>query len=143
MLLRAKYWVGGVVGMNESQGLIQDCYFMGGSISASGGDVGFISGGNDNSTNTRCCYISGGISGPLASRAALVGCNSSLIRTCYWNTAAALPPTGSSCLGTMLNCFGCTATQMMQQVTFTNWDFESVWLLTRASCQVYEVLEVN
>ena len=108
-------YVGGLVGM-AWPGSITNCYSAGAvsGDSCVGGLVGFVK--NGNITN---CYSAGAVSG--MSVGGLVGCaDSSSITDCYWDIQTSGQTVSAS--GT-----GKTTAEMMQQVTFVNWDFVTVW----------------
>jgi len=117
--------LGGVVGANVGSGTVQNCSYRGSNVS--GDDIrGGVIGANTAGT-VENCYLSGGVASTGAKRGSLIGENNSLLHDSYWNTSVTpLPATGSNS-GTVSNCVGRTATEMMQQVSFTNWDFVSVW----------------
>lgn len=122
------YYVGGVVGANSSGGLISDCYFRGANVTSDGIRGGIV--GRNYSGTISNIYVSGIVATSGSSRGALAGENNSILAEGYWNTAVtSLPATGSNS-GTVTNCFGRTATEMMQQTSFTNWNFESVWAIS-------------
>jgi len=125
-IVQGQYNVGGIIGLNYIGGEVRDCYWRGGAASGEN-QVGGAVGENDSGNVTRC-YVSGSVSGS-GERGSLIGRNSSVIQDSYWNTDVSTLPDVGNDLGTVSNCVGRTATQMMQQASFTNWDFAGVWAI--------------
>jgi hypothetical protein len=112
--------VGGLVGENFST--ITDCYATGNVIGmmaspASGGLVGR----NDSSYVTNC-YSTG-----LVNHAnnewvgGLIGYNGTAVNS-FWDTQ-------TSSMTTSVGGTGLTTAQMMQQISFTGWDFTNIWAI--------------
>ena len=111
--------VGGLVG-GHWKGSISNCYSVGdvngfwnvgGLVGANGGIVSY-------------CYSTGGVSG-RSSVGGLVGDGFDITNS-YWD----IETSGKPNMCGMLNCdnsYGKTTAEMMQQSTFTDWDFINVW----------------
>ena len=123
--LSSRYQIGGLCGYSAARSgdppaLIENCYSTG-TVTSNGWKVGGLLGDADgeNSTVSKC-YSVGRVNG--THKKGLVGYNwrSPTIRDSYWDTQTS---TCSSSYGGA----GRTTAQMMQQVTFVNWDFVDVW----------------
>ncbi len=109
--------IGGFVGILES-GTVSNCYVKGGRISGNKA-IGAIAGGHHGTIEY--CYAATSVSGS-SSFGAIAGLSSgSVTYDSFWDVNEALPAT-TSAGGT-----GKTTAQMMQEATFTNWDFIDIW----------------
>jgi hypothetical protein len=138
--------VGGFAGDNSVGGSIANCYSTG---SASGTDyVGGFAGWNFLGIITNC-YCTGTANGTEGVVGGFAGFNCGTIRYCYsiGNATGTGDDVGgfagnNTGAGTITDCFwdtetsgqttsdggtGKTTTDMMQQATFTNWDFTTIW----------------
>lgn len=110
-----QYYVGGFVSFNNN--LISDCYALGDVL---GTDIvaGFCAAGGLGITNS---YSSGHVT---ATGASLFGFDDIGSVDCFWDTDTSFIPAGGGG-GT-----GKTTVEMMQEATFTNWDFLSpIWYI--------------
>ncbi len=118
--------VGGLVGRNGTswgEGAITNCYST---ASVSGQDyVGGLVGFNEEGTITNC-YSTGSVSGQ-SQVGGLVG------RHLYGEVTASFWDIETSRRTTSAGGIGRTTAQMMQQSTFTDWDFENVWDICEGS----------
>lgn len=109
--------VGGLVGENANNGIIHNCYATG-SVEGdyyTGGLVGSSSGGTI--TN---CYSTGRVTGGH-DYGGLVGSEGgSVITDSFWDV-------NSSGQSTSAGGTGKTTTEMKNQGTFTNWDYDNIW----------------
>ncbi len=135
--------VGGLIGFNLGSSPVTRCYATG---SVTGGTmVGGLIGDNQSGTITDC-FAMGAVIGSTSSIGGLVGSNGDTITNCYAIGTA----TGTSNIGGLVGSGG-TATasfwdstlggpdngigtakstgEMMQQTTFTPWDFTTVWAI--------------
>ncbi len=126
---------GGIVG-HLSSGMVSQCYNVGRVIGTreAGGIAGRLSAGE-----ILDCYNSGVVSSSTGSIGAIVGTSFGEVRNCYyWE----LIPNG---VGAGIDSsIKCTSSQMMQQATFTGFDFENVWTMEGHSDYFYpELRSVN
>lgn len=117
--------VGGLIGYNRKA--ITNCYskcdVTGNSIV--GGLIGY-----HNYNNVNYCYSTGAVSGN-SNVGGLIGYNYfGNIQNCFWDTETSGQATSDG--GT-----GKTTVEMMQQATFTNWDFTNVWGIRENSTYPY------
>jgi hypothetical protein len=138
--------VGGLIGKNYGS-TITKCYSL--CIISSSGNVGGLIGYNHNSTAINC-YSTGAVSGGNQS-GGLIGKNrSSIVTNCYSTGAVSGSPNvggliGSDTSGTFNDDFwdtqtsgqatsaggtGKTTAQMKQELTFSNWNFSTIWDIT-------------
>ena len=112
-------YVGGLVGGNDTGSNITSSYATG---SVSGGNyVGGLAGFSWLSCNVTSCYSTGTVSGG-SYIGGLVGENYGSVSASFWDMDTS--GRNSSSGGT-----GLTTEQMMQQASFTGWDFTNVWRL--------------
>ncbi|MBN2165646.1 MAG: T9SS type A sorting domain-containing protein [Marinilabiliaceae bacterium] len=104
--------VGGLVGLNN--GNILNCYSLA-SVTNGGGLVGY----NYNNKIITNCYAAGQVTG---SAEGLVQDNTGVITGCYFDYEASGQSDTVTAKGVAK-----TTLKMMQQVTFTNWAFTSIW----------------
>ena len=119
--------VGGLVGYNS--GTVNDCSATGsvnGDSDFAGGLVGF------NSGTVSECFSVGSVSGD-GHVGGLVGLTLSLVSDSYWDTEA-------SGISASSGGEGRTSEEMIQQSTFTAWDFDDVWHMDNGS--TYPMLQV-
>ena len=112
-----RYWVGGLVGYNNSGGTISDCYAVG----HVNGDsrVGGLLGVNSSGGTISDCYAVGGVMGTV-NVGGLVGENGGTVNDSFWDTESSGQATSAG--GT-----GKTTVQMKQQATFSGWNFSDPW----------------
>ena len=123
--------VGGLVGF--SAGTVSNAYSIGTIDSTSTGAVGEIIGRLGNGSNTPTVtdvYADGVVSGSGGEVAAVVGWNDAgVISDAYWNTATATVGVGSQ-QGIVNGGGPLSSSQMMQQSSFTGFDFTTpVWVI--------------
>jgi filamentous hemagglutinin family protein len=118
-------WVGGLVGNNTATGSISTSYALGKVYGANstGGLVGYNEGVIDAS------YSSGRVTSP-GTLGGLVGIDSGTISNSYWNITTSGQP--SSAGGT-----GLTTAEILQQGSFSGWDFASEWTIFEGSSSPY------
>jgi hypothetical protein len=113
--------VGGLVGYNTENGDISDCYSTG-TVTVTGGDCSSYLGGlvGKNYGTIGNCYSTGVISTDIDSSyvGGLAGYNEGTIISCYFLITSG-PNDG--------NGVPLTDTQMKQQSSFVDWDFNDVW----------------
>ena len=114
--------VGGLVGFNV--GTVADSYATG-PVSGHediGGLVGCDAGRNpDISTTVANCYSVGQVSG-VVSTGGLLGSAHGDVLQCFWDIETSgqmIAPAGT----------GLTTAQMKQQASFTDWDFDTIWMI--------------
>ncbi len=108
-------YIGGLVG--ENTGAISNSCST---ASASGGEyIGGLVGWNNNDSTINDSYSTGSVSGGDY-LGGLISWNWGDCNDCFWDTETSKQD--ESTCGT-----GKTTAEMMQQVTFTNWDFKDVW----------------
>lgn len=108
---------GGLVGYNSGQ--ISNSYTSGNVISKKG--LGGLVGTNSNGTISTSYARTGLLSSPSTKDiGGLAGINSGTINNSYWDTTTSGQP--GSAGGT-----GLTDSQMMQQTSFSGWDFTDIW----------------
>lgn len=146
-------YLGGLVGLNESQGSIHNSYFSG-SVSAGnrlGGLVGVNQGSISNSYSTgtvrssagqdligglvghnqgggsiSTSYASADVSnGDPNSMGSLVGSNDGSVSNSHWNADVSTIPGIPS--GAATGATGLTSAEMKQQANFVGWDFAETW----------------
>ena len=128
--------VGGLVGNNyasDGTARITDCYATG--VVTGAGAVGGLVGNNyayNGTARITDCYATGAVTGTGAV-GGLVGQNSSgTITDCYWDVDTSGQTTGvgnqtSDTAYGINGQNGKTTVDMMQQATFSNWDFTNTW----------------
>ncbi len=119
--------VGGLIGFNS--GTVSKCSAtgsVGGDSEFAGGLVGF------NSGTISECFAIGGVSGD-GYVGGLVGLTFGLVSDSYWDTEA-------SGISVSSGGEGRTSEEMIQQSTFTDWDFDDVWYMDNGS--TYPMLQV-
>jgi hypothetical protein len=111
-------YVGGFVGFNY-YGLVTDCYATG-KVVGIDSVAGFCS-VNDGGTLTNC-YSVGHVTGS-STLAGFCSQNYGTVNDCFWDTDTSFQPASDG--GT-----GKTTIEMMQEATFTNWDFITpIWYI--------------
>ncbi|MEO8779952.1 MAG: YDG domain-containing protein, partial [Rhodanobacter sp.] len=149
-------YIGGLAGYNSNNSTIRDSYATGsvsGIHSATGGlvgkntlstiinayatgsvsgnsNAGGLVGSNSHGTISNA-YATGSVSGN-SNIGALVGINSNgTINNGYWDTSTSGQPTmvGASNSGTIAGGGGLDTTHIMQQGSFSNFDFSNVWII--------------
>ncbi|WP_338467644.1 YDG domain-containing protein [Novosphingobium sp. ZN18A2] len=124
-----KWQIGGLVGLSSNSSTISDVYALG-NVSGTN-EVGGLVGSNTADSTITNAYATGSVSG-TNKVGALVGMNSNgaVITNGYWDTSTGLGTgIGSSNGGAVTGGGGLTSTQMMQQASFTGFDFSSpVWV---------------
>ena len=75
--------VGGVVGVNETGGTVENCRYISGTVSGSD-YVGGVAGWNNSGTVT-ACYATGNVTGTGSNVGGVVGCNYDTVTACYWS----------------------------------------------------------
>ncbi len=117
--------IGGFAGINNMNGNISNCYSQGdvtGSADYVGGFAGINEIGGGIITNS---YSSGAVTGNVPV-GGFCGDNTDTITDCFWDTETS----GQSDIS---GATGNTTMEMMQQATFTNWDFTNVWGIHEAN----------
>jgi hypothetical protein len=112
-----EYFCGGLVG--QSYGSIINCYSTG-TVSGST-KVGGLMGINAYSGSIGNCYSTGAVGG-TSEVGGLVGDNDGTVLVSFWDIQTSGQSTSAG--GTELN-----TTQMMQQASFTGWDFTNIWAI--------------
>ncbi|MCL2689272.1 MAG: T9SS type A sorting domain-containing protein [Chitinispirillia bacterium] len=137
MTTRSSY-VGGLVGyifsqMNSTVGAtITNCYSRG-AVSSSGDWIGGLVGAIFcNLTTINNCYSTGYVVviGTGNNRGGFVGASLGTITNSFWNS-------DSSNLNTSAGGESRTTTQMKQLVTYTSWDFDSIWQIDEGTDYPY------
>jgi hypothetical protein len=113
--------VGGLIGV--SYGTISNCYSSGDVSGINRPTGGLI--GNCRYASVLNCYASGGVSGTSGDIGGLVGnsYSSSYIK-CFWDNT--MNPTLAGGVSEP-NVVGKSTAEMMEEATFTSWDFVEVW----------------
>ena len=109
------YWVGGLVGFNY--GNTSNCYSTG---AVTGDNIvgGFVGVNGSNITN---CYSTGVVSGNN-NVGGFIGDNGGYITNCFWDTETSLITISDGGDGKI-------TAEMMQQATFTSWNFTNIWAI--------------
>lgn len=111
--------VGGLVGNSPITNTITTCYNTG-AVSGNN-DIGGLVGFADFSSTIATCYNMGTVTGSTNVGGLAGRFISGTITHCYWDTETSgisTSPVGGE---------GKTTAEMVQEVTFTNWDFVTVW----------------
>lgn len=121
--------VGGLVGKQEGSA-ISNCYAKGNVIGGAG-NGGFVGDCRGNVTN---CYSTGTVSNGVMYYAGFIGILDYAynVTDCFWDTETSGWTDGT---GSDPECgaIGCTTVEMMQQSTFTNWSFTTIWGIHEAN----------
>jgi len=123
--------VGGLVGLNENEATVENCYALG-SISGDW-DVGGIVGYNGNST-VQYSYFAGNISGNYELGNIVGGNYAGTVTASVFNAdSSSLKAVGfdDNTGGSITDTIRATTAQMQQQTTYTaiGWDFSETWLI--------------
>ena len=116
-------YVGGLLGASD-EGTIKQSYATG-SVNGNTSIGGLI--GYSNSTVTET-YATGNVSGNT-SVGGLIGKNDGSVSSSYWDKDS----TGLTYSNGSLSSFGKTTAQMMQQDTYSGWDFDGIWYMEEGS----------
>lgn len=123
----ARTGVGGLAGYSDG-GTITNSYARG-TVSSTASSAGGLLGRNWNSVVSEC-YSTGYVDSTGSSKGGLCGSQAgddAEMTDCFWDTQTSGQSIGYNLdptyLGTVTNVLGKTTAQMMQQATFTNWDF--------------------
>ena len=114
--------IGGLIGAH-SETAVEDSYAFG-SVSGNNGIGGLVGVADFLSSITRS-YSVGTVTGTTAGGLIGIKATTGVITNNYWNTeTSGLTNAHSGVAGDDTGITGLTTSQMMQQATFTNWDFE-------------------
>jgi hypothetical protein len=119
---------GGLVGVNY--GSISNCYATGRVNSGTYYDVGGFVGENRGTVSN--CYATGYISSSGGSVGGFVGYKyyNATVSNCFWNTATSGRSTSDSGAGKI-------SSQMVQQATFSGWNFSTNWTINEGTTFPY------
>jgi hypothetical protein len=120
-------YIGGLVGYNYWYSKVTNCYSTG---SISGDDyVGGLLGYNVLSSEVNNCYSTGSVSGSESSVGGLVGnnYNSSTVSISYYNSETSGQSLGIGEDDNSQTVTALTTTEMKQDTTFSDWDFDTNW----------------
>lgn len=124
---------GGIAGRNFGQ--ISNCYNIGG-VKSNCGDVGGITGDNQNGGIISNCYNTGSTSSQSYYIAGIAGRNTGTVSNCYY-----LDIISKGVNGDMDTTISCTIEQMKQERTFNGFDFESIWTMEGNADYLYPELQ--
>jgi hypothetical protein len=118
--------LGGLVGGNE-RSTVTYCYATG-SVTGTASSVGGLVGSHWGYGTINECFSTGFVSSSGSSVGGLVGkVGYGILANCFWDTETSGQSIGynndPTNPGTVTNVLGKTTTEMMQQATFTDWDF--------------------
>ncbi|MCT4582209.1 MAG: T9SS type A sorting domain-containing protein [Flavobacteriales bacterium] len=143
-----KATVGGFVGENVGTGIIQNCYSRGAVTATGAGHVylGGFAGSNNFQGELVNCYATGYVSAPHTSFTDIggfVGDNNTsapqsyrgVVTDCYWDNM-------TSGMSVSDGATGESTSNMKQQSTYTNWDFNSVWTINESFNNGYPYLNL-
>lgn len=117
-------YIGGLVGLNGRYSNVTDCFTIG---TVSGNRrLGGLLGGNIDSSTTTNCFSSGKVISSLWSQGfGIIGYNDANISNVFWDMETSAMVYGVQSENE--NVKGKASNEMMQQDTFTEWDFTEIW----------------
>lgn len=110
---------GGLVGSNY-YGTISNCYATGSVINWWVGTTGGFVGKNYSGGTITNSYSTGDVLGFWSTVGGFAGRNEGVCNSCFWDKETSRQSTSAGGEGK-------TTAEMKQEVTFTNWDFDTVW----------------
>ncbi|OTG66601.1 YDG domain-containing protein [Acinetobacter silvestris] len=124
-------YVGGLVGVLNSNTVIDNTYFSGRISNVSnyiGGIAGAVYNSNNFSIKINNSYVTGGVNGTSGVGSIIGGGGGVEISNSFWNneTVGQTQAVGNNS-GTLSNVIGLTTTQMFDKNNFSGFDFGSVW----------------
>jgi len=121
------HYVGGLVG--GSYGTISNSYDTGSTVSGRTG-IGGLLGWNNTAGSVSGSYASAGSVTGTGSIGGLVGSNDGSVSGSYWNSSLVTTGIGA---GNLTGATGLSSTAMMQQSSFTGFDFGEGWFMINGS----------
>jgi len=120
--------IGGFIGISPSSCIIENCYSTGNpsGINMIGGFVG----SNESSVRIKNCYSTGTVTGSTNKGGFVGASNVQNMYNCFWDTA-------SSGISTSYAGIGRPTYAMVREISFSNWDFSTVWSIDEPNSYPY------
>jgi len=117
-VIGSNFGVGGLIGINGGGSAVSSCYATG--TVTGNSQVGGLVGRHDDSSTVSNCYAIGAVSGNVDA-GGLVGYNNGgNVSNSYWDVETSGQSNSDGGLGK-------TTAEMVQQTTFVDWDFATIW----------------
>ncbi len=127
-------YLGGFVGYNAGQ--ISNCFALGDVASTTFVSIGGFAGGHQ-SGSIKNCFSTGDVPDSGTQIGGFIGTyNGGTHVSCYWDTATSGTAVGLG-YGSSAQVIGKTTAEMMQQATFTGWDFTNTWGIDESTSYPY------